>query len=170
MIDIAYLQDQTAVADNNNEGLHQYVRALLARQQSLDLLESLQQQIQEVWAIMRRLLDFPGAAAQASQSVRVARAAQAAQAQTSYRALEKRREECIAALHEAERNANNALQNLLTSTVRSAAPLKRPGLNFSLRSHLKKAKASRTEGKAKKRQVKIGLNPLAGMTDAFIGN
>jgi len=64
---------------------------------------------------MRRLLDGPGAAVRAAKAVRVARATQAAQAQNSYRSLERRREECIAALHHAERRANAALQTMLAA-------------------------------------------------------
>ena len=49
----------------------------------------------------------------AAQAVRVARAALAAQARNSYRLLEKRQEECIASLHQAELRANAALHGIL---------------------------------------------------------
>jgi hypothetical protein len=87
---------------------------MLARQQALDLLDSIHQQINQVWAMMRRLLERSPAAAKAGEAVRVARAAQAAKAQDSYRSLEKRREQCIAALHQAERRANAAMQAMLS--------------------------------------------------------
>jgi hypothetical protein len=120
MIDIQFSQPSCASAGGENAGLQQYVRALLARQQALDLLESIHQQINQVWASMRRLLDGRGAAARA-QAVRAARAAQAAKAQSSYRTLEKRREECIAALHQAELTANVALQKILVASSQPAS-------------------------------------------------
>lgn len=103
--------------DQKQEVLQNYVHALLARQQALDLLETLRQQINDVWGVMRRLLEIPG---QAGQAVRAARAAQAAQAQSTYRALEKRREECMATLYQAERRANAALQVILAGNRTSA--------------------------------------------------
>ena len=113
MIDTHYSQPDYTVAEPEQEALQEYVRALLARQQALDLLDMLHQQIQHIWAVMRKLLDGAGAAGRAAQAVRVARAALSAQAQKSYHLLEKRREECIAALHQAERRANAALHGML---------------------------------------------------------
>ncbi|MGP8201173.1 MAG: hypothetical protein ACLQU4_16910 [Limisphaerales bacterium] len=120
MIDTHYSQSDYTVAEPEQEALQEYVRALLARQQALDLLDMLHQQIQQIWTVMRKLLDGAGAAGQAAQAVRVARAALSAQAQKSYHLLEKRREECIAALHQAERRANAALHAMLA--IRANAP------------------------------------------------
>ncbi len=159
MIDIPYRTVETEVADRSNKSLEQYVQALLARQKALDLLETIHEQINEVWAMMRRLLDYTGAASRASQAVRVARAAQAAQAQTAYRRLEKRREECIAALHQSERRANTALQAILSASAPPPAVKKQSAAPFS-----------RSSRKSSKRSLKPVLNLTSGMTDAFIGN
>jgi hypothetical protein len=113
MINIQFNQSDYTVAGQGNESLQQYVHALLARQKALDLLETIQQQINQVWSVMRKLLNGPGAAVRAAKAVRAARAAQAAQAKSSYCLLEKRREECIAALQQAECRANAALQTML---------------------------------------------------------
>ena len=121
MIDTTFNASDYTVAGRNNESLQQYVHALLARQQALDLLESIQQQINQVWSVMRRLLEGTGSALRAAKAVRAARAAQAAQAQSNYRSLEKRREECITALHQAERRANAALQTMLAAQPQPAA-------------------------------------------------
>jgi hypothetical protein len=113
MIDIPFSRTDCVAADQEPAALQEYVHALLARQHSLDLLETIHQQINQVWGTLRKLLESSGAASRASQAVRVARAAQAVQANNTYRALEKRREECIAALHQAERRSNAALQTIL---------------------------------------------------------
>jgi L-serine deaminase len=113
MIDTQLSQVDYAVETPHQQALQEYVRALLARQQALDLLETVHQQINQVWGVMRKLLDGAGAAGRAAQAVRVARAALAAQAQKSYHSLEKRREDCIAALNHAERRANAALHAML---------------------------------------------------------
>jgi len=115
MINVSFKQSDNTIAARENESLQEYVHALLARQQALDLLETIHQQVNQVWTAIRKLLDGAGTAVRAAKAVRAARAAQAAQAQSSYRSLEKRREECIAALHEAERRANAALQNMLST-------------------------------------------------------
>jgi hypothetical protein len=128
MIDTHYNQADYAVADPEQEALQEYVRALLARQQALDLLETIHQQINQVWTVMRKLLDGAGAAGRAAQAVRIARAALATQAQNSYRLLEMRREECIAALHQAERRANAALHAMLTA---GSKPPSRKTRNFT---------------------------------------
>ena len=120
MIDTHYSQADYGIADPEQETLQEYVRALLARQQALDLLETIHQQIKQIWTVMRKLLDGAGAAGRAAQAVRIARAALATQAQHSYHLLEQRREECIAALHQAERRANAALHAMLA--VRSKPP------------------------------------------------
>lgn len=115
MIDTHYSQADYVSANPEQEALQDYVRALLARQQAIDLLDTIHQQIKQIWTVMRKLLDGAGAAGRAAQAVRIARAALATQAQTSYHLLEKRREECIAALHQAERRANAALHALLAA-------------------------------------------------------
>jgi phage-related minor tail protein len=121
MINAPFNQSDCTATDRENAALQQYVHALLARQQALDLLETIHQQINHVWSAIRRLLDGTGAAVRAAKAVRVARAAQAAQTQNTYRALEKRREECIAALHQAERRANAALQTILAANPQPAS-------------------------------------------------
>jgi hypothetical protein len=120
MIDTHYSQTDYTVENPAQEALQEYVRALLARQQALDLLDTIHQQIKQIWTVMRKLLDGAGAAGRAAQAVRIARAALAVQAQNSYHLLEKRREECIAALHQAERRANATLHSMLAA--RSKAP------------------------------------------------
>jgi hypothetical protein len=121
MIDTHYNQTDYTVANPQQEALQEYVRALLARQQALDLLETIHQQINQVWTVMRKLLDGAGAAGRAAQAVRIARAALATQAQKSYHMLEDRREECIAALHQAERRANAALKSMLAARQKGAS-------------------------------------------------
>ena len=115
MIDLQFSQSNCVETGQEPEAIQQYVHALLSRQHSLDLLETINQQINQVWVNIRRLLEGTSAAARLTQAVRVARAAQAEQAKNAYRALARRREECIAALHQAERRANAALQLLLAS-------------------------------------------------------
>jgi L-serine deaminase len=123
MIDTPFSQADCVAANPEQEALKEYVRALLARQQALDLLETIHQQIKQIWTVMRKLLDGAGAAGRAAQAVRIARAALAVQAQNSYHLLEKRCEECIAALHQAERRANAALHAMLTA--RPKAPCRK---------------------------------------------
>jgi hypothetical protein len=122
MIDTHYSQADYTVATPEQETLQEYVRALLARQQALDLLDTIHQQIKQIWTVMRGLLDGAGAAGRAAQAVRIARAALATQAQNSYGLLEKRREECIGALHQAERRANAALHAMLAARSKSSSP------------------------------------------------
>jgi hypothetical protein len=113
MIDTHYSQTDYTVANPEQQPLQEYVRALLARQQALDLLETTHQQIKQIWTVMRKLLDGAGAAS------RAARAALATQTQSSYCSLEKRREACIAALHQAERRANAAWHAMLAARSNS---------------------------------------------------
>jgi hypothetical protein len=115
MIDTSYDQTNYADANPHQKALQEYVRALLARQQALDLLETIHHQINQVWSVMRKLLDGAGAAGRAAQAVRIARAALANQAQKTYHSLENRRCECVAALHQAERRANAALHAMLAT-------------------------------------------------------
>lgn len=172
MIDTQYRIGEIGTK-RDEESLQQYVRALLSRQQALDLLESIQHQINEVWAVMRRLLDYTGPAATATKAIRVARAAQAAKAQDSYRCLEKRREECIAALQHAERVASAALQAVVASS-RAPRITRKKSLSLASRARFKAQKLGRA-GRRKAAKVKKvlfgeGLNPTAGIADAFIGN
>lgn len=86
-----------------NDALENYARALLARQQTLEKLETARERIQEHFAQMRQWLSEGGAAAQA------------AQAQSWHRSLEKMRDECVAALGLAERRVNAASQAMLAA-------------------------------------------------------
>ena len=122
MIDTHYHPaDDAVAADLGQEAVQEYVRALLARQQALDLLETIHQQIRQIWIVMRKLLDGAGPAGRAAEAVRAARAALAAQAQSSYHLLEKQREECIATLRRAERRADAALQAMLKTRSNGAS-------------------------------------------------
>lgn len=170
MIDTSYRECETGSASRNGEILHEYVQALLARQQAMDLLESIQLQIKDVWAVIRQLLDYTGGAARASKAVRVARAAKAAQAQSSYRYLEKRRQECIADLQAAELRSSAALRAMTSAPASSA-----------LRDETAPALPSsrNRSGKSKRRPIRRpngeqSFTPIlklpTGMTDAFIGN
>src|ERR1700679_3114848 len=96
MFETPVSQSNCAAQDREHEALQQYVHALLDRQKALDLLDTIQQRINQVWAVMRRLLEHSGAPGGATKAVRAARASQAVQAQNSYRSLDRRREECIA--------------------------------------------------------------------------
>jgi flagellar export protein FliJ len=86
-----------------NEALEQYARALLARQQVLDTLDSLNEQITRHWAELRRLLSA------------ACGGAQAAQAHSYHHLLEQRRDECVAALGQAERRVNAASHAMLAA-------------------------------------------------------
>jgi flagellar export protein FliJ len=84
-----------------NDALEQYARSLLVRQQALDALEAARERIQAHWAEMRRRLSRRCAAAQASQL------------QDHHLVLERRQQECVAALRAAERGVNAASQIML---------------------------------------------------------
>ena len=86
-----------------NEALEHYARALLARQQVLDLLESLQQRIRDDFVQRRKLL------------AEGCTAAQAAQGQNYHRSLEKKRDEGVTALEQAERRVNADSQVMLAA-------------------------------------------------------
>jgi flagellar export protein FliJ len=86
-----------------NEALEIYARALLARQQVLDMLEAITQRIGEDFAQMRRLLTG-GCTAE-----------QAAQAQKYHASLEKMRDDCVATLGQAELRVNASSQAMLTA-------------------------------------------------------
>ena len=84
-----------------NEALQQYSRALLVRQQALDALEAARDQIRAHWTEMRRRLAGPCPAGQARQL------------QDHLLVLERRQQECVAALRAAERGVNAASQVML---------------------------------------------------------
>jgi flagellar export protein FliJ len=85
------------------EALENYARALLARQQVLAALTDMDQRIGRDFTQMRKLLSGP------------CTAAQAAQAQNFHASLEKKRDECVAALGHAERRLNAASQAMLAA-------------------------------------------------------
>ena len=153
MIETPFTQAECVAANRGNEVLQQYVQALLARQRALDLLETIHQQINQAWSHMRRLLENAGLKTGAGKAIRVARAAQAALAQDSYRALEKGREECIAALHDAERRAHAAWQAMLSSP-KSAAKKKTAFASAPSRSRNSRRPAFRT-GCSRKNGFKV---------------
>jgi len=84
-----------------NDAIEQYARALAARHQALAVLEAARERIQAQWAEMRRQLS------------RRCMALQATQMQDHYRVLERRQQECVAALRAAERGVNVASQIML---------------------------------------------------------
>jgi flagellar export protein FliJ len=85
------------------EALETYARALLARQQMLDLLEDMDY---ASGAILRRCEQLMAGRCTA---------AQAAQARNFHSLLEKKREDCLAALGQAERRVNAASQAMLAA-------------------------------------------------------
>jgi flagellar export protein FliJ len=85
------------------EALETYARALLARQQVLESLEDMNQRIVRDYAHMRQL--------RAGRCT----AAQAAQAQNFHASLEKKRDDCLAALGQAERQVNAASHAMLAA-------------------------------------------------------
>ena len=149
MIDIPFSQSNYVTAGQEPAALQQYVHALLTRQHSLDLLETIHQQINQVWATILKLLEGTGAAHRASQAVRAARAARAVQAKNAYRSLEKRREECIAILHQAELRKNAAWQTIL-----AAGPQARPGKTSGLQSTARAASDNRLISRPARQKVK----------------
>jgi L-serine deaminase len=140
MIDTPFTSTEPT-AEPKQEALRQYVRALLARQQALDLLETIHAQINQVWTVMRKLLDDPGAKGPAAKALRIARAALATKAQQSYHQLERRRDDCIAALHQAERRANASLQFVLTANAKKS-PRKARSSSTTLRRKFKNTLAA----------------------------
>ena len=86
-----------------NEALEAYAGALLARQQILDALAALEEQIARDFARTRQLL------------ANSCTAAQAAQAQNYHRSLENKREESVIALGLAERRVHAASQAMLAA-------------------------------------------------------
>ncbi|MGA2175606.1 MAG: flagellar export protein FliJ [Verrucomicrobiota bacterium] len=86
-----------------NDALELYARALLARQQVLDALEAVDGRINDDWSHIRQLL------------ANGCSAAQAAQAHRFHRSLEKERDDCVAALGQAERRVQSASQAMLAA-------------------------------------------------------
>src|SRR5581483_3699680 len=84
-----------------NDALEQYSRALLVRQQAIDALETARDHIHAHWAETRRQLSGKSSASQLSQL------------QDHSRVLERRQQECVAALRAAERSVNAASQLML---------------------------------------------------------
>jgi flagellar export protein FliJ len=86
-----------------HQALEDYIRALLARQQALHLLEAIDERIWRDFAQMRQLL--AGGCT----------AAQAAQAENYHRSLEQQRDDGVAALGLAERRVNETSQAMLVA-------------------------------------------------------
>jgi flagellar export protein FliJ len=86
-----------------HEALEEYIRALLARQQAFNFLAAIDESIGRDFAQMRQLL--AGGCT----------AAQAAQAQNYHCSLEKKRDEGVDALGQAERRVNNASKAMLAA-------------------------------------------------------
>jgi flagellar export protein FliJ len=85
------------------EALENYARALLTRQQILNLLAEIDQRISRDFTQMRQLL--------AGRCT----AAQAAQAQSFHASLQKKRDECVSALGQSERRVNAASHAMLAA-------------------------------------------------------
>ncbi|HEX4119654.1 MAG TPA: flagellar export protein FliJ [Verrucomicrobiae bacterium] len=86
-----------------NEALEKFAQALLARQVIVDLLESIDERLAESRGQIRKLLAEGCGAAHATH------------AYESHSALEKRREECVVSLGQAERRVNTASQAMLAA-------------------------------------------------------
>lgn len=84
-----------------NDALEQYARALMVRQQALTALEAIRERIQANWVEIRRLLAGPWIGSQASQL------------QDYHCALDRRQQECVAALRVAERGVQAASHAML---------------------------------------------------------
>lgn len=83
--------------------MEQYARTLLSRQQAVERLEAVQQQLTAGWQTLRNLLSNGCAAGKAAQM------------HDYHRLLEKRLDECVSALGLAERRVNAALQTMITA-------------------------------------------------------
>lgn len=80
-----------------------YARTLLMRQQAVERLEAVQQLLRAGWQELRQLM------------ARGCQAASAARMHEYHRSLEKRRDECVAALGVAERRVNAAFQAMIAA-------------------------------------------------------
>ena len=85
------------------DAMDQYARTLVARQQALERLEAVQQQLSAGWQELRQALE------------RGCPAAEATRMQEYHRLLEKRRDECLSALGLAERRVNAAFAAMLAA-------------------------------------------------------
>jgi flagellar export protein FliJ len=85
------------------EALENYARALATRQQVLNLLTDIDQRISRDFVQIRKLL------------AEGCTAAQAGQAQAFHASLQKKRDDCVAALGKAERRVNAASQAMLAA-------------------------------------------------------
>ncbi len=85
------------------DAMDNYARALIARQQAVERLEAVQQQLHASWQDLR------------DQLARGCTAGKAAQLQNYHRALEKTRDERSAALGLAERRVNTAFAAMLAA-------------------------------------------------------
>ena len=72
MIDLQFSQSNCVETGQEPEAIQQYVHALLSRQHSLDLLETIHQQINQVWVNIRRLLEGTSALHQAERRANAA--------------------------------------------------------------------------------------------------
>jgi flagellar export protein FliJ len=81
-----------------NDALEEYARALAARQQIFSSLEAMNARLSDDWSRIRQLLTGG------------CNGAEAVQAHSFHRSLEARRNECVAALGQAERRVQSALQ------------------------------------------------------------
>jgi flagellar export protein FliJ len=83
--------------------MEQYAQSLIARQQAIDRLASVEHALSVCWEELR------------GQLAGSCSASKVAQAHDYQRSLAKRREECVAALGNAERRVNAALQTMLAA-------------------------------------------------------
>jgi hypothetical protein len=147
MIDIELSPANYLTDEPQQVALQSYVRALLARQHALDDLETVQQQINQVWATIRQLVEAKNDG-RATSAASLSRAAEAIRARHIYNTLERRRELGIAALHQAERRANSALQSMLASRVQRQARA-----NADFRTHSRARSTNRLITKNKRKST-----------------
>jgi flagellar export protein FliJ len=88
---------------HEQDAMDQYARTLLSRHQAVERLEAVQQLLKAGWQELRQLLAHGCAAASAARM------------QDYHRSLEKRRDECVAALGVAERRVNAAFQAMMAA-------------------------------------------------------
>lgn len=88
---------------HEQDAMDLYARTLLMRQQAVERLEAVQQLLRAGWQELRQLM------------ARGCQAANAARMHEYHRSLEKRRDECVAALGVAERRVNAAFQAMIAA-------------------------------------------------------
>jgi flagellar export protein FliJ len=88
---------------HEQDAMDLYARTLLMRQQAVERLEAVQQLLRAGWQELRQLM------------ARGCQAASAARMHEYHRSLEKRRDECVAALGVAERRVNAAFQAMIAA-------------------------------------------------------